>query len=174
MIATAIVAAVADGRAFRNGRQFAAWVGLVPRQFSSGDKQRLGGISKRGDPYLRMLLMLSGVSFRCEDRLSQPLDCGETTQARSRSSRRRIFLLMVLGNSLTNSISWRGPYRRPLSLSRALSTPVRVHANTGPRPSHQRIATVGRRRTCSRKQYFCPLTRSLLTNHCLGDTRLLC
>jgi len=57
MIATAVVAAIANGRAFRNGRQFAAWVGLVPRQHSSGDKQRLGGISKRGDPYLRMLLI---------------------------------------------------------------------------------------------------------------------
>lgn len=57
MIATAVVAEIADGRAFRNGRQFAAWLGLVPRQYSSGDKQRLGGISKRGDPYLRMLLI---------------------------------------------------------------------------------------------------------------------
>jgi transposase len=55
--ATAIVAAVADGRVFRNGRQLAAWLGLVPRQHSSGDKQRLLGITKRGDPYLRMLLI---------------------------------------------------------------------------------------------------------------------
>lgn len=55
--ATAVVAAIADGRAFRNGRQFAAWLGLVPRQHSSGDKQRLLGITKRGDPYLRMLLI---------------------------------------------------------------------------------------------------------------------
>jgi transposase len=57
VIATAIVAAIADGRAFRNGRQLAAWLGLVPRQHSSGDKQRLLGISKRGDSYLRMLLI---------------------------------------------------------------------------------------------------------------------
>jgi transposase len=57
VIATAVVAAIADGRAFRNGRQFAAWLGLVPRQYSSGDKQRLLGITKRGDPYLRMLLI---------------------------------------------------------------------------------------------------------------------
>jgi transposase len=57
VIATAVVAAIADGRAFHNGRQFAAWVGLVPRQHSSGDKQRLMGITKRGDPYLRMLLI---------------------------------------------------------------------------------------------------------------------
>ena len=57
VIATAIVAAIADGKAFRNGRQLSAWLGLVPRQHSSGDKQRLLGISKRGDPYLRMLLI---------------------------------------------------------------------------------------------------------------------
>jgi transposase len=55
--ATAVVAAIADGRSFHNGRQFAAWVGLVPRQHSSGDKQRHFGITKRGDPYLRMLLV---------------------------------------------------------------------------------------------------------------------
>jgi transposase len=57
LIATAMVAAIADGRVFRNGRQFAAWLGLVPRQHSSGDKRRLLGITKRGDPYLRMLLI---------------------------------------------------------------------------------------------------------------------
>src|SRR5207253_4971241 len=57
LTATAMVAAVADGKAFRNGRQLSAWLGLVPRQHSSGDKQRLLGISKRGDPYLRMLLI---------------------------------------------------------------------------------------------------------------------
>lgn len=57
LIATAMVAAVSDGKVFRNGRQFAAWLGLVPRQHSSGDKQRLLGITKRGDPYLRMLLV---------------------------------------------------------------------------------------------------------------------
>jgi transposase len=57
LIATAMVAAVSDGKVFRSGRQFAAWLGLVPRQHSSGDKQRLSGITKRGDPYLRMLLI---------------------------------------------------------------------------------------------------------------------
>jgi len=55
--ATAVVAAISDGHAFRNGRQFAAWVGLVPRQHSSGGKTQLLGISKRGDPYLRTLLV---------------------------------------------------------------------------------------------------------------------
>jgi transposase len=57
LIATAMVAAVADPRAFKNGRQLAAWLGLVPRHRSSGNTQRLLGISKRGDRYLRTLLI---------------------------------------------------------------------------------------------------------------------
>lgn len=55
--ATAVVAAVGDGREFKNGRHLAAWMGLVPRQHSSGDKRLLMGISKRGDRYLRTLLV---------------------------------------------------------------------------------------------------------------------
>lgn len=57
LIATLIVAAISNGHAFENGRQFSAWFGLVPRQNSSGGKSRLLGISKRGDPYLRTLLI---------------------------------------------------------------------------------------------------------------------
>lgn len=57
VIATAITAAVGDARVFKNGRQFAASLGLVPRQHSTGGKPRLGRISKRGDPYLRKLLV---------------------------------------------------------------------------------------------------------------------
>ena len=55
--ATALVAAVGDQSCFENGRQFAAWLGLVPKQRSSGGKSRLFGISKRGDRYLRTLLI---------------------------------------------------------------------------------------------------------------------
>jgi transposase len=55
--ATAIVATVADATQFKSGRQFAAWLGLVPQQRSSGGKERLGGISKRGDGYIRRLLI---------------------------------------------------------------------------------------------------------------------
>src|SRR3989442_14600561 len=57
LTATALVAAVSDASAFKNGRQFAAWLGLVPRQHSTGGKERLLGISKRGDSYLRKLLI---------------------------------------------------------------------------------------------------------------------
>jgi len=55
--ATAVVAAISNGNNFTSGRQFAAWLGLVPRQHSSGEKQRLSGITKRGDCYLRTLLI---------------------------------------------------------------------------------------------------------------------
>ena len=55
--ATALVAAVGDRSCFKNGRQFAAWLGLVPKQRSSGGRARLLGISKRGDRYLRSLII---------------------------------------------------------------------------------------------------------------------
>lgn len=55
--ALAIVATVGNAREFKNGRQFAAWIGLVPGQYSTGGKTRLGHISKRGDAYLRNLLV---------------------------------------------------------------------------------------------------------------------
>jgi transposase len=54
---SALVASVGDAKVFHNGRQFAAWLGLVPRQSSSGGKTNLLGISKRGDTYLRTLLI---------------------------------------------------------------------------------------------------------------------
>jgi len=57
MVATALVATVGDGSHFRKGRQMAAAIGLTPRQHSTGDKRRLLGISKRGDAYLRTLLI---------------------------------------------------------------------------------------------------------------------
>ncbi len=55
--ATALVATIGDASQFNSGRQLAAWLGLVPRQHSSGGKERLGRISKRGDGYIRRLLV---------------------------------------------------------------------------------------------------------------------
>ena len=57
LTASAVVATVGDAREFKNGRQLAAWLGLVPKQNSSGGKQTLLGISKRGDTYLRTLMI---------------------------------------------------------------------------------------------------------------------
>jgi transposase len=54
-LATALVASIGDPKAFRSGRDFSAWIGLVPKQNSSGGKDKLGSISKQGDRYLRSL-----------------------------------------------------------------------------------------------------------------------
>lgn len=62
IIASALVATVADASVFRSGREFAAWLGLVPRQRSTGGKQRLGRITRQGDEYLRRLLVIGAQS----------------------------------------------------------------------------------------------------------------
>jgi len=61
-LATALVASVADPKAFRSGRDFSAWIGLVPKQHSSGGKDKLGGISKQGDRYLRSLFTVGALA----------------------------------------------------------------------------------------------------------------
>ena len=61
-LATALVASVANPKAFRSGRNFSAWIGLVPKQHSSGGKDKLGSISKQGDRYLRSLLMVGALA----------------------------------------------------------------------------------------------------------------
>ena len=62
VLATALVASIADPKAFRSGRNFSAWIGLVPKQHSSGGKDRLGSISKQGDRYLRSLFMAGALA----------------------------------------------------------------------------------------------------------------
>lgn len=74
--ASAVVATVDDFKQFRNGAQFGAWIGLTPRQHSSGGRASLGGITKRGDTYLRTLLVQGAKSavmtaHRRQDRISQ-------------------------------------------------------------------------------------------------------
>ena len=61
-LATALVASVADAKAFRSGRDFSAWIGLVPKQNSSGGKEKLGSITKQGDRYLRSLFTVGALS----------------------------------------------------------------------------------------------------------------
>ena len=61
-LATALVASVADPKVFRSGRDFSAWVGLVPKQNSTGGKVKLGGVSKQGDRYLRSLFTVGALA----------------------------------------------------------------------------------------------------------------
>ena len=63
MLATALVATVADPKTFRSGRHLSAWIGLVPQQHSSGGKDRLGHISKQGDRYLRNLFVAGALAI---------------------------------------------------------------------------------------------------------------
>ncbi len=61
-LATALVASIADPKCFRSGRDFSAWIGLVPKQHSSGGKPKLGGITKQGDRYLRSLFTVGALA----------------------------------------------------------------------------------------------------------------
>jgi transposase len=63
IVASALVATAGDAKRFDNGRQFAAWLGLVPRQNSTGGKQRQGGITKTGDKYVRQLLVIAATGM---------------------------------------------------------------------------------------------------------------
>jgi transposase len=72
LTATALFAFIGDIRRFPSGRHLASWLGLTPREYSSGLKRRLGGISKRGDGYLRMLLIHGARSVLLHARTQQP------------------------------------------------------------------------------------------------------
>ncbi|MGF6880369.1 IS110 family transposase [Paraburkholderia sp. MM5477-R1] len=69
LTATALVATIGDAKTFRSGREFAAFLGLVPRQNGTGGKIRLGSISRRGDPYLRTLLIHGARSVLCHTKI---------------------------------------------------------------------------------------------------------
>ena len=62
LLASALVATIPDPKAFKSGRNLARWVRLVPRQNSSGGKERMGGITKQGDRYLRQLLVVGALA----------------------------------------------------------------------------------------------------------------
>ena len=84
MIATVLVSAVGDASSFKNGRELSAWLGLVPRQYSTGGQQRLLGISKRGDSYVRTLLVQGAISAitRCQSRSDSQLLWARQLQAK--------------------------------------------------------------------------------------------
>ena len=77
--ATAITATVPDPKVFRSGRDFAAWIGIVPRQDSTGGKQKLGPISKRGDQYLRRILVVGAIAVEAGAPPTGEVSVGHTT-----------------------------------------------------------------------------------------------
>jgi transposase len=101
--ATALVAAVSDGSGFSRGRDLAAWMGLVPRQHSTGGRARLGGISKRGNSYLRMLFIhCARALLRVLDRKGPPL--GQWA-ARLEERAHRNVVIVALANKLAR-VAW--------------------------------------------------------------------
>ena len=101
IIATAIAATVADPGAFHSGREFAAWLGLVPRQHSTGGKARLGGISKRGDSYLRRILINGAHAVLLRSKAGK-LDPWLTSL---RARKHRLVVAVALANK-TARIAW--------------------------------------------------------------------
>jgi transposase len=101
--ALAIVATIGNARDFKSGRQFAAWLGLTPRQYSSGGKTRLGHITKHGDAYLRCLLVQGARSaLHTADRHADRISCW----ARSLESRRGYHRTLVAIASKNARIAW--------------------------------------------------------------------
>jgi transposase len=116
------VATVTDPAHFNSARQFAAWIGLVPKQHSSGGKQRQGGISKQGDRYLRRLLVLGATALI---RHARTKDTPEVMWLKGLLERRSARLASVAQANKTARIVWallvRGEtYRAPAS--RAVAT----------------------------------------------------
>lgn len=103
LTATALVSAVGDARSFKNGRHMAAWLGLVPRQDSSGGKPRLRGITKRGDKYLRCLLIHGGRSITTH---AQHQPTAARTWLNALCARRGKFRAYVAQANKTARIAW--------------------------------------------------------------------
>jgi transposase len=98
-LATALVASIADPKAFRSGRDFSAWVGLVPKQNSSGGKDKLGSISKQGDRYLRSLFTAGALAV--------------IRYAKIHGTKHRPWLTALLGRRPTRLLPSRSPISSP-------------------------------------------------------------
>jgi len=104
IISTAVAAAIGDGEAFERGRDFGAWLGLVPRQYSTGGRSILGRISKRGDKYLRMLFIQAAKVLLMRPQTWERFSFGAwIKQAAPRMHRNK--LATALANKLAR-ISW--------------------------------------------------------------------
>ena len=114
--ATAIVASIGNGQAFEKGRGFSAWIGLVPRQHSTGGKQKLLGISKRGNPYLRKLLV-QGARAVLQKRTVQSSGLSswlEQLTSRTHSNSAAIALANKMARMAWAVLAKEGSYRPPL------------------------------------------------------------
>ena len=103
VLATALVATVTDPKAFRSGRNFSAWIGLVPKQHSSGGKDRLGSISKQGDRYLRNHPIQKSRNRSCNENAKLQRDARRRRWSWWSSNRNLVCLATASGEQ----INWR-------------------------------------------------------------------
>jgi transposase len=138
IIATAIAATVAEPGAFHGGREFAAWLGLVPRQNSTGGKTRLGGISKRGDSYLRRLLVNGAHAALLRSKAAK----ADPWLIALRGRRPRLVVAVALANK-TARIAWAmmtKPDSAPANLpSRSGTASLRGQSSVMAKPVDRRI-----------------------------------
>ena len=106
--ATALVAAIGNGAAFRKGRDLAAWVGMVPREYSTGGKQKLLGISKRGNKYLRTLFVQGARSVVLQRHKQAPSVSRWLTQLLSRAHQNVV--IVALANKMVR-MAWAVLYK---------------------------------------------------------------
>jgi transposase len=114
LTATAMLAAVADIHTFRSGRRFASWLGLTPREYSSGAIRRLGSITKRGDKYLRVMLVHGARSVvftaNAAKRAGRPLDAFRQWAAQLRARLGHNKAVVAVANKMARII-WASWYR---------------------------------------------------------------
>jgi len=115
-VATGMVASVPDPKMFKNSRQFAAWLGLVPKQFTTGGKIRLGRITKRGDKYLRMCLVhgARAVLANLKDKQDK-VSCGIRELIERRGYNRAIVALAARNARLIWTLMMKREDYRPIS-----------------------------------------------------------
>jgi len=117
--ATAVVAAIGNGAAFKKGRSFAAWLGLVPRQYSTGSKTKLLGIGKRGNPYLRRVFILGAQSLMMHMGKSQRPSTQWLKQHAARAHRNVV--VVALANKIAR-IAWAVLYKEEVYPIQGLSS----------------------------------------------------
>ena len=120
VIATALTVSISDPSAFRSGREMAAWIGLVPRQSSTGGRERLGRISKQGDPYLRWLMVAGAMAVI---RQARRRDTANPWLASLIANKPTRVAAVALANKIAR-IAWvlmrhGGTYQRPLPATAA-------------------------------------------------------
>jgi transposase len=104
LVATALIASIGNGRQFKRGRELAAWLGLVPREHSTGGKQKLLGISKRGSSYLRKL-MIHGARSCYLNMNREPHRMGQWIEGLAQRRTHRNIIVVAMANKLAR-ICW--------------------------------------------------------------------